>query len=87
MGEIDAAARADAALLVVSPIEDRTGFAHIEILSPSGDLHLAAANLFAALRRLDGAGYARIFAVSIPERGLGRALMDRLRRAAVTGHR
>lgn len=51
-------------------------------LSPSGDLVEAAANLFHYLRELDpGAG--TVIAVSpIPETGLGRAINDRLRRAA-----
>ena len=49
-------------------------------LSPSGDLAEAAANLFAMLRRLDGGG--GIAVAPIPERGLGRAINDRLRRAA-----
>ena len=51
-------------------------------LSPRGDLDEAAANLFAYLRALD-AGGARLIAVApIPERGLGVAINDRLRRAA-----
>jgi L-threonylcarbamoyladenylate synthase len=51
-------------------------------LSPAGDLAEAAAHLFSALRQLDGVG-ARVIAVaSIPERGLGEAINDRLRRAA-----
>lgn len=50
-------------------------------LSPSGDLVEAAANLFHYLRRLDETG--RPIAVApIPEKGLGRAINDRLRRAA-----
>ena len=49
-------------------------------LSPSADLAEAAANLFAMLRRLDGRG--GIAVAPIPERGLGRAVNDRLRRAA-----
>ncbi|WP_417524999.1 L-threonylcarbamoyladenylate synthase [Marinovum sp.] len=51
-------------------------------LSASGDLHEAAAALFGALHALDGQG-ARVIAVApIPETGLGRAINDRLRRAA-----
>ncbi|PZX19566.1 translation factor SUA5 [Palleronia aestuarii] len=51
-------------------------------LSRAGDLTEAAANLFGALRELDRRG-ARAIAVSpIPETGLGRAINDRLRRAA-----
>ena len=49
-------------------------------LSPSADLAEAAANLFAMLRRLDGGG--GIAVAPIPERGLGLAINDRLRRAA-----
>lgn len=50
-------------------------------LSPAGDIDEAARNLFAMLRALDAPGGA--IAVSpIPERGLGRAINDRLRRAA-----
>ncbi len=53
-----------------------------EILSPEGSLTDAAANFFAALRRLDELGLDGIVAESFPEAGLGRALNDRLRRAA-----
>ncbi len=49
-------------------------------LSPSADLAEAAANLFAMLRRLDGGS--GIAVAPIPECGLGRAINDRLRRAA-----
>ncbi|QQS12031.1 MAG: threonylcarbamoyl-AMP synthase [Rhodospirillales bacterium] len=51
-------------------------------LSPEGDLGEAAANLFAMLRALDRPGIGRIAVVPIPERGLGVAINDRLRRAA-----
>lgn len=51
-------------------------------LSPSGDLVEAAANLFTMLRTLDDGSGARIAVAPIPERGLGRAINDRLRRAA-----
>ena len=50
-------------------------------LSPSGDLTEAAANLFHHLRALDARG-ARIAVAPIPDRGLGRAINDRLARAA-----
>jgi L-threonylcarbamoyladenylate synthase len=54
----------------------------VEYLSESGDLREAAVHLFAALRRLDAAGLDLIFAESVPETGLGAAIMERLRRAA-----
>jgi L-threonylcarbamoyladenylate synthase len=53
-----------------------------EILSKSGDLREAAANLFAAIRRLDALNLDLIVATPIPEVGLGRAIVDRLRHAA-----
>lgn len=54
----------------------------VENLSPSGDLEEAAANLFAMLHRLDRPEVGAIAVMPIPERGLGRAINDRLRRAA-----
>lgn len=50
-------------------------------LSPSANLREAAANLFAMMRELDETADA-IAVMQIPERGLGRAINDRLRRAA-----
>lgn len=51
-------------------------------LSAAGDLTEAAANLFAALHRLDQSNVKRIAVAPIPETGLGAAINDRLRRAA-----
>ncbi len=51
-------------------------------LSPRGDLAEAAANLFAMLRELDELGAATIVAMPVPDRGLGLAINDRLRRAS-----
>ncbi|MCA9096811.1 MAG: threonylcarbamoyl-AMP synthase [Planctomycetaceae bacterium] len=53
-----------------------------EILAPTASDQTAAANLFAALRRLDSLGLDLIIAELLPEQGLGRAINDRLRRAA-----
>ena len=66
------------------PGEVLLGFGPVECdlnLSASGDLTEAAANLFAHLHALDETS--QPIAVSpIPERGMGRAINDRLRRAA-----
>ena len=51
-------------------------------LSATGDLAEAAANLFGHLRDLDGGPQSRIAVAPIPDKGLGRAINDRLRRAA-----
>jgi len=52
-------------------------------LSPTGDLDEAAANLFGYLRSLDARAPRAIAVMAIPEEGLGEAINDRLRRAAV----
>lgn len=61
---------------------DGSDYAAVEILSPSGDLREAAANLFACLHRLDRLGLDWIEAEPLPGEGLGAAIMDRLRKAA-----
>jgi L-threonylcarbamoyladenylate synthase len=54
----------------------------VETLSHRGDLVEVARNLFAALRRLDAMGLAAIHCDTCQPLGLGRAIMDRLDRAA-----
>ena len=51
-------------------------------LSPTGDLEEAAANLFFMIRTMDGPPFKGIAVMAVPETGLGRAINDRLRRAA-----
>jgi L-threonylcarbamoyladenylate synthase len=80
--ERTAAGTAREGLLTFRPQPSAAGYGRTEVLSKAGDLAEAAANFFAALRRLDAAGLERIVAVPFPEEGLGRALNDRLRRAA-----
>ena len=61
------------------------GFADVEgdvTLSATGDLREAAANLFALLHQADDLGKVSIAVAPIPNQGLGRAINDRLRRAA-----
>lgn len=74
-------ARPGEALLAFGPSAP-PGFAETLWLSHTGDLAEAAANLFALLRRLDRPDFAGIAVAPIPEHGLGRAINDRLRRAA-----
>jgi len=62
--------------------ENWARFALARSLSANGDLHEAAVNFFSALRQLDEAGLDCILAEPVPELGLGRAIMERLRRAA-----
>lgn len=51
-------------------------------LSPSGDLAEAAANLFAVLHDADARGVSALAVAPVPNTGLGRAINDRLKRAA-----
>jgi len=52
-------------------------------LSAQGDLAEAAANLFGYLRALDAKGARAIAVMPVPHHGLGEAINDRLRRAAM----
>jgi L-threonylcarbamoyladenylate synthase len=52
-------------------------------LSARGDLDEAAANLFGHLRALDGCCARAIAVMPVPRHGLGEAINDRLRRAAI----
>jgi len=54
----------------------------VKVLSPSGSLREAAARLFACLHSFERKEIKIIYAESLPAHGLGRAIMDRLRRAS-----
>jgi L-threonylcarbamoyladenylate synthase len=69
-------------LLTLRPVKTTRRFHRIELLSASGDLSEAACNLFAALKRLDAAALDVIVTTPVPNVGLGRAINDRLTRAA-----
>ncbi len=74
-------ARPGEALLAFGP-DAPPGFAEVSWLSRTNDLAEAAANLFSMLRQLDRSPFTGIAVSPIPEHGLGRAINDRLRRAA-----
>jgi L-threonylcarbamoyladenylate synthase len=69
-------------LLAFTPPSHPECYASVELLTESGSLREAAANLFSALHSLDRQGLDRIEAHPVPEQGLGVAIMDRLRRCA-----
>ena len=54
----------------------------VRVLSSRGDMREAAAGFFSYLIELDAAAPEIIYAEAIPERGLGKAMMERLRKAA-----
>ncbi|MBV6653214.1 MAG: hypothetical protein KI786_05640, partial [Mameliella sp.] len=61
---------------------DGIASAHQLVLSRKGDFPEAAQRLFAGMRQLDTLDLSIIVAELVPEEGLGRAINDRLRRAA-----
>jgi L-threonylcarbamoyladenylate synthase len=73
------------ALLAFGPAEVVGTDAAIAVmnLSPRSNVDEAAANLFGYLRSLDDKGARAIAVMPIPHHGLGEAINDRLRRAAV----
>ena len=54
---------------------------HKKVLSPKGDLHEAAANLYNTLHEFDKMQLDLIVAERFPNRGIGRSINDRLERA------
>jgi len=72
-------------LLTLKPRPKAEGYTTVEVLSQDGNLLEAAAHLFGALHKLDGLGLERVIVEPVPECGIGRAIMDRLRRAATRG--
>jgi L-threonylcarbamoyladenylate synthase len=58
------------------------GRARVRVLSETGDMAEAAANLFGLLHEMDGWGASRIYAEQVRDEGLGPAVNDRLSRAA-----
>lgn len=55
------------------------------VLSPTSNIREAAYRLFSALRELDSKGSELILAEPVPEKGIGRAINDRLKKAAGKG--
>ncbi len=70
-------------LLFNSKISDDS-IMHQEVLSLNGDLKEAASHLYAALHRLDALNLDVIIAEKFPDNQLGRAINDRLKRAAAS---
>ena len=57
-------------------------FTDVKILSAGGDLREAAANLFSHLHELEKGNLDLILVEPVEEKGLGRAIMDRLKKAS-----
>ena len=61
---------------------DQSEYASVVSVSATGKLEEVAAGLFRALREMDKHGLDLIVVDTCPDEGIGRAIMDRLRRAA-----
>ena len=72
-------------LMITSETGDVFSYSHnfpLEIVGSRKDPETVARRLYGALRRLDGAAVDIIIAEGVEEAGMGRALMNRLRKAA-----
>jgi L-threonylcarbamoyladenylate synthase len=69
------------AFLCWGPIRHREHFSVVRSLSETRDLSVAAQRLFSLLREVDRLNVQKIFIEPVPEIGLGKAIMNRIRRA------
>ena len=69
------------AFICWGPVRHRESFFVVRSLSETGDLRIAAQRLFTLLREVDRLDISQIFIEPVPEIGLGKAIMDRMRRA------
>jgi L-threonylcarbamoyladenylate synthase len=69
------------ALICWGPVQYVENFCIVRSLSETRDLRVAAQRLFSLLREMDRANVRQIFIEPVPEVGLGKAIMDRIRRA------
>jgi len=69
------------ALICWGPIRHSESFSVVRSLSETRDLRVAAQRLFSLLREVDRSNIRQIFIEPVPEVGLGKAIMNRIRRA------
>jgi len=84
-GEVPPPPSPESGLVLLRPRPVPEGYRRVEWLSRDGDLAAVAHHLFEVLRRLDGSSLDVVVAEVPMEEGLGRAIADRLRRAAARG--
>jgi L-threonylcarbamoyladenylate synthase len=65
--------------------EKQTMARYVKVLSATGDLREAAANFFSSLIELDREDIDIIYVEKVPETGVGRAIMERLKKASRRG--
>lgn len=84
LGDIDALRRQYPHAAIIS-FETHYDVPYLVVLSGKGSLAEAAHNLFAALRKVDQFPVDIVLVEHVPNEGIGRAINDRLNRAAATG--
>lgn len=82
-GPQEASERGEVAYIGLQPPADSGAFARVRVCE---DVEAYARALFAFFREADAAGARVIYAQRVSEEGLGRALMDRLRRASAASN-
>ncbi len=73
--------KTDDGVLFFSEIDESIDCDIKRVLSPDGNLRIAAANLFKVLHELEESSAKTIYVERVPEEGLGKAIMDRLTKA------
>ena len=71
-----------AGLLALKPLKGGSPFESVQILSEKGDPLEAASRLFQAIRKLDKMHLDLLLAEPVSEKGIGLAIMDRLKKAS-----
>jgi L-threonylcarbamoyladenylate synthase len=75
-------AQADERAVALVSEESPVRGVRVTVVGRRSDGERWARDIFALLRGADAAGASRIYIEAIPEQGLGRAVMERLRKAA-----
>ena len=68
-------------VIFFSQVSNDYSYTAVEVLSKSRNFREAAANMFSVLHKLDSMNLDLILVESVPEEGLGLAMMDRLKKA------
>lgn len=82
VASMDEIRNTNASFLAFRDPSEKVDVKYVKVLSPNGDLREAAANFFSHLIELDRHDVDVIYAEKIPEQGIGKAMMERLRKAS-----
>lgn len=82
LGETNIRIRREEAGLLSFTQKDIEGYKEVIVLSPNQDLKEYAVNLFASIHKMEETDVKFIVVEPVPEKGIGIAIMDRLRKAS-----